>query len=462
MIQRWSAPNGYKAVLALSLPLVASMSSQTIMQFVDRLFLASYSVEAIAAAVPGAMVNFALSSVFLGVSGYVNTFVAQYIGASARGRVGAALWQGIYFCLFSGIIMALIALAAGPIFDLAGHPTPVRDLEVVYFQILTYGAVFNILAWGLSAFFLGQGLTKTVMVVNIIGMAANIPLDYALINGLWGMPEWGIAGAGVATVASTALMTVLYAWLIFRPANDRAFGVFRNWRFDAELFRRLLRFGLPNGIQFFVQVAAFTFFFLLVGRIGTVELAASNIVFSLDQLAFLPMVGFHIGTVILVGRAIGAGKPDHAAQITVSTLHLAGLYVAVVGFMFLATPEWLLDLFQTRGLSAADFAPTKDIGVVLLRFVAFYVVFDAMGLVFSATLKGAGDTSFVMKMVVVLSTLVMILPTYLIITWLDDGLYWAWFLATLYLCVLSGAFYLRYRRGAWRTMRVIETPPPPE
>lgn len=455
-IKRWSAPNGYRQVLAISLPLVASMSSQTVMQFVDRLFLANYSVEAIAAAVPGGMLSFMFSSVFLGVSGYVNTFVAQYTGAGSPDRVGASLWQGIYFCFFSGLILAGLSMLAGPIFELSGHAPEVRPLEAIYFQILTAGAVFNLLTWCLGTFYLGRGLTKVVMIVNFIGAGLNIPLDYALINGWWIFPQWGIAGAGVATVASQAVMVVLYALVIFRPANDRAFAVWRSRAYDGELMRRLLRFGLPNGVQFFVQIAAFAFFFLIIGRLGKAELAASNIVFSLDHLAFLPMVGFHMGTVVLVGQAIGAQRPSDAAEATTSTLHLTWLWVGLVGLLFVAAPGWLMDLFRTRGYSVADYAGIRDMGVVLLRFVAIYVVFDGTGLVYSAALKGAGDTSFVMKMVAVLSLGVMVVPTYGLIVWLEAGVVWAWLLATAYLMALYLAFYLRYRLGPWRTMSVIE------
>jgi len=456
VIKRWSAPNGYRQVLAISLPLVASMSSQTVMQFVDRLFLAHYSVEAIAAAVPGGMLSFLLSSVFLGVAGYISTFVAQYIGAGSPDRVGASLWQGIYFCFISGAVLAGLSFLADPIFELAGHAPEVRPLEAIYFQVLTAGAVFNLLTWGLGAFYLGQGLTKTVMIVNFIGMGLNIPLDYALINGWWILPEWGIVGAAVATVASQAVMVGLYGLFIFRPENDRRFGVWRNRAWDGELMRRLLRFGLPNGIQFFVQIAAFAFFFLIIGRLGTDELAASNIVFSLDHLAFLPMVGFHMGAVVLVGQAIGAGRPADAAAATTSTLHLTWVWVGLVGLLFAAFPGWLMDLFRARTCDAAGFAGIREMGVLLLRFVAMYVVFDGTSLVYSAALKGAGDTSFVMKMVAALSLGVMVLPTYLVVVWLGGGVVWAWLLATAYLMVLCTAFYLRYRYGPWRTMSVIE------
>ena len=110
MIERWSKLNGYREVLAISLPLVASMGSFTVMQFTDRVFLANYSVDAIAAALPAGIASFTFISFFMGVANYTNVFVAQYTGARAFNRVGAALWQGIYFSLAAAAFLALMVL----------------------------------------------------------------------------------------------------------------------------------------------------------------------------------------------------------------------------------------------------------------------------------------------------------------------------------------------------------------
>jgi multidrug resistance protein, MATE family len=458
MLSRWSAPYGYRRVLSVSLPLVASMASVTVMHFTDRLFLANYSVEAIAAAGPAGMTSFMFMSFFMGVAGYVNTFVAQYTGARRPGQVGAALWQGIYFTLGSGFILASLYLVTPWIFAMVGHDPAVQRLEVVYFQILTLGAGFNIMSWTLSTFYSGRGLTNVIMLVSMTGALLNVPLDYALINGLWGLPEMGIAGAALATVAASALITLIYALLIFTRANDQAYGVRRAYAFNSALFTRLMRFGLPNGVQFWISMASYTFFFLLVGRLGREELAASNIAFALEHLCFLPMVGFHQGTIILAGQAIGAGKPDHAAQSAISTLHIALLYMGSMAMIFMFLPGPLMDLFRERGVNPDEYAVIRDMGTNILRLMALYTMFDALGLVYSAVLKGAGDTMFVMWMVGVLSLVIMILPTWWLLQMqFEHGLVYAWLLAATYTAAVALAFYLRFRQGAWRSMKVIET-----
>jgi Na+-driven multidrug efflux pump len=161
MRTNWKRKNGYRDVLGISLPLVASMGSITLMQFTDRIFLAGYSMDAISAALPAGIASFTAISFFMGVANYVNAFVAQYTGAHAFNRVGAALWQGIYFALFSAVILALFFFASPWLFDLIGHSPGVRVLEVRYFNILTLGAGLVVTGSALACFYTGRGLTWT-------------------------------------------------------------------------------------------------------------------------------------------------------------------------------------------------------------------------------------------------------------------------------------------------------------
>lgn len=459
MIERWSKPNGYRQVLAISLPLVASMGSITVMQFTDRMFLANYSLDAIAAALPAGIVSFTFIAFFMGVASYTNAFVAQYTGAQAPNRVGAAIWQGIYFSLLSAVLLALLYFIADILFDLIGHSTPIRSLEVTYFKILTLGAGLAVLGSAMACFYTGRGLTWTVMLVHISGATVNIPLDYCLINGIGPFPELGIVGAGVATVAAYCIIVIILSILIFRRANRKTFGTWKNRGFDKKLFKRLLRYGLPSGIQFFLEIFGFTFFIQMLGRLGDLELAASNIVLSIETLSFLPMVGFHIGNATLVGQAIGRRRPEEGTSATTSALHITMAYMMLVAAVFVFMPEPLLRLFKADYQNAAQYAEIMDLGVILMRFVAAFCFFDALNLIFSGAIKGAGDTRFIMWTIAALSIGVMIAPVYIAIELLGAGLYTAWAMATLYVCALGIAFMLRYRQGKWKKMRVIEDHP---
>ena len=449
----------YRQVLRISLPLVISMSSTMIMEFTDRVFLANYSLDAIAAALPAGIAAFLFISIFLGTAQYLNVFVAQYVGSGRSQRVGAALWQGIYFSILSAILMVGLSYLAQPLFAFGGHPPEVQVLEAIYFKVLCLGSGIYIWGTALSCFFSGRGQTRLVMVITLIGTLFNIPLDYALINGIWFFPQWGIFGAGIATVMSWSLVSLIFAFMVFTQKNDRVFKVLSHRAFDANLFGRLMRYGIPSAIQFSLDIFAFTFFIFMVGRIGKLELAATNVVFSINSLAFMPLMGFSLGTSTLVGQALGRNQVPEAIAATRATIHIVLVYISLLFVFFLVFPGPLLELFRPQDAASENFAAISDIGTVLLRFVSAYIFFDALYIVCIGVLKGAGDTRFIMLSIGILSVVVMILPLVIGVHIFGAGLYFAWSCATGFVFTLFITSYWRYRQGRWKDVRVIEHVP---
>jgi len=451
--------NGYKTVFSVSLPLVLSMAATTVMEFTDRVFLANYSIEAIAAALPGGITAFLFSTFFAGVTSYLNVFIAQYTGAGSLTRIGACVWQGIYFSLLASVILIGLSFMADPLFRLGGHPLEVQRLESVYFRILCMGAGMNVLGTGLACFFSGRGRTRPVMVISIIGMAFNIPLDYALINGIWIFPEMGIRGAGIATVCSWTLIAALYCVLIFNSKNNRLYGVLSNRTFDAELSLRILRTGVPAALQFAMDVFAFTFFIFMVGRLGKAELAASNIAFSMESIAFMPAFGFSIGLSTLVGQSLGRNDVTGALRYTRQTIIILLSYILLIDLLFFLAPQWVIKLFATAESTGASYEQILDQGVVIIRIMALFISFDALYFSFIGVLKGAGDTRFIMWSIGITTLVVMILPITIGVKFLGWGIYACWAILTLYVLSLCSITFLRYRQGKWKHIRVIEKIP---
>lgn len=450
--------NRYREVLRVCLPLVFSLSATTLMEFTDRVFLANYSIDAISAALPAGILSFLPIAFLGGIGGYAGVFIAQYTGRGDRHKIGTVLWQGIHFSLAAGLLLGLLALVmTRPLFALAGHPPPVRALEEIYFSILCQGSVLHLLMITLAAFFSGRGVTRPVMIITLLGVLVNVPLDYALIFGRWGMPELGIRGAAIATVAAWGVNVLCLATLIFTGDHNRRFAVFTHWRFDRQIFLRLLRFGVPGSCQFTMDILAFTFFILLVGRIGRVELAATNIVLSINALAFMPSMGVSQGVSVLVGQALGRGNPAAARRLVVSSCQLLLLYILAIDLLFLLAPETALSPFLTSG--AGDGAVRQavaEVGRDLLKIVAAYLFCDALYMVFSGALRGAGDTRFMMLAVALASPLCLVLPVYLGVQYLGITVTTAWLWVLFFVTVLFCLAAWRFRQGAWQRMLVIE------
>lgn len=460
-LKDWKQKNRYREVSRVCLPLVMGTAAITVMEFTDRIFLSNYDLDAIAAALPAGVAAFLFLAFFGGVSGYLSVFIAQYHGCGADHRVGAALWQGVYFGAVSGLFLAVLSLIISkPLFRLAGHAGQIQHLEVVYFKILCIGSIFHISGQALSAFFTGRGVTRPVMIITIAGMGFNIPLDYALINGVWVFPELGIAGAAIATVLSWVLMALLYSVLIFTSNNEHRYAVLRGWQLDRVIIRRMLKYGVPGALQFCLDVLAFTFFIFIVGRIGALELAATSIVFSINSLAFMPAMGFSQGVSTLVGQALGRGNPDAAKDATYSAIHLLLAYILMVDLLFILVPERVLSLFLLSGNHSMDrYVEIISLGGTLLHIVAAYIFLDAMYMSFVGVLKGAGDTQFVMWSIGIAGFCFMVVPLWVGIGYFDLGVVYAWMCVLAFITSLFGVSFYRYGQGKWKKMRVVEKMP---
>jgi MATE family multidrug resistance protein len=440
------------------------MSMHSIQTFVDRIFLIRHSADEMAAALPAGIMSFTVTSFFIGTIGYVNTFVAQYIGAGRDNRVGPATWQGIYLALFAGGIVLLFIPLTEPLFRWFGHAPEVMRHEATYFRILCIASVPMLITTAGWSFYTGRGLTKVVLYVSMTATCVNIFLDYCLIGGRLGFPEWGIAGAAWATTAAHTTSMILFAILFFRRHHRRRFGI-ANARIDFDLLGRILRFGAPAGTQFMLDMTAFTLFMVFVGRISTQALLATNIAFEINFVALIPMFGFGTAVSILVGQAQGREEPHIAQRSTWSAFSLTFAYMALLALGLWQWPEVFLFPFSQNAADPQAFAEVVPLIKHLLCFVAIYCLFDTANIVFAAALKGAGDTRFVMIFSVTAHWLLMTLPCWLAIKFQwgpVGGLYVAWGFLTLFICILAVGFVMRFRQGKWKTMRVIEqTPSPP-
>jgi MATE family multidrug resistance protein len=445
----------YGNIIKLAMPLILSMSGVMLMQFVDAIFLSWYSADAIAAVVPAAMASYLLSSAFSGTAGYTSTFVAQYVGARQPQRVAAVVWQGIYFSVFSGALLALVSFAACPFFAWVGHPEGIQKMEVTFFVIMSIGAFFFVAQSALSGFFTGRGETGVVMVVNIVGLVANGVLDYLLIFGKFGLPRMGITGAGLATVASQALITVVFGVLFLWKTNRGAWATWRSRAFDARLFLRLVKFGFPGGIRFSIEMAAWTIFVFFIGRIGIIDLAATNIAWRINGIAFFPIIGLSQSVAILVGNAQGAQRPDVSFRVTIRGMIVSQLWMIVMALVFIAIPGPLFGIFVT-----ADAVPKESLlrfahlGEVLLRFVAAYCLLDACNYVFVSALVAAGDTRWTLYASIVLNG-AFIGGLLAADTW-SRTLYTEWTIATVFVMVQALVWFARFLQGRWKGLRVIE------
>ncbi len=451
----WRQPSGGREVLRLAFPLIVASISWTLMLFIDRMFLLWHSKEAMGAALPAALIWFTLICFPLGICTFVNTFVSQYHGAKRPWRIGPTVWQGVWVAVFTTPLLMAATPVVSVLITWADHAPEITRMEISYFQIIGYSTGGMLVSAALSSFFTGRGLTTTVMFVDTAAAGLNIALDALWIFGLAGFPEMGIAGAAYATVVSVWFKTAVYAWLFLRARNRVEFQTLTGFRIDRELLGRLLRHGSPAGAQFFLEIAGFTFFAMMVGRLGTLPQVATNLAFNVNGLAFMPVLGLGIAVSTMVGQRQGEGRDDLAARATWSSLMIALPYMAIVSSLYVLAPDWLL-MAHLSSVDSADAGRLRETTITLLRFVAVFNLFDGMNVIFVGALKGAGDTRFVMVVSLIMAVLLSAAMLAALGPW-ELGVKGCWSIVTAWICMIGVIYLLRFLQGRWRRMCVIES-----
>ena len=454
-------PCGIRDVITIAFPLVVSMSSWSVMHFIDRLCLTWSSPEALAACMPAGMLHFTVYCFPAGIAFYCTTFVAQYWGANRPKQIAKVVWQGIYIGLFSVPAVYFSGWLAPWFFDFMGHAPEVARQEVIYYQTLALCGGACVILGALTSFFNGLGKTWVVMLVDTFGTTWNLVMCVLLIFGTKGpflgvfppIPALGILGAGIATSSAVWIKTLIYTGLFLSPYNRRTFHTWTGRGFNWPTMRRLLYFGTPNGFHLFIENGSFTVMLLLVTMIGVEAAAATNLAFNVNALAFIPIVGLGTGLTALVAQQQGRKQPRLSVRATRTTLVFALMYQGFFSTLYFCCPHWFL--FAHESGATAEFMSIANLTVFLMKFLALYAIFDCLNVIYSSTLRGAGDTQYVMRVAATVSPLA-IFVAYSGIRWFDGGTVFCWSMLFLWSFSLFLCYYWRYLLGKWRTMQVIE------
>jgi MATE family multidrug resistance protein len=429
--------------------------------FTDRVFLSRYSLEAISAALPAGVIKFSISSIFIGTVSYTGIFVAQYIGAGKPKDASSALWQGLYLSLFFGLCQCLLFFWSEDIFISAGHSGEIVKQETIYLQVLILAAPIELMMVTLSTYLASLGFARVVMWVNLIGTIINIPLDYFLIFGVeFGgetlIPPLGILGAAIATDFSWLFACVLFAIIVFRKNMEKNHSTRSSYALNWNLLFRIVKFGYPSGLQFFLEIFAFAFFAFAVAKLGGLVLAGNNIVFSIEAMSFVPMLGVGQAVSILVGRAIGGQNPKDGEKATISGIVISTIYVSGMLIIFLVIPELILLIFMPENLEAGSIDFLLQLGKNLLKFVIFYSFFDGLYLSCFGAIKGAGDVIFPMVAMGFWAIVGLVIPI-LILFFLEwANIYTMWCCMSFYVLALTATGLQRFLSRKWMSKSVIE------
>jgi MATE family multidrug resistance protein len=438
---------GMREVVGLAYPVVLSNLSMTMLHLVDSAFVGRLGATELGAVGYAGIWYWTALCFFMGTAQGVQTFVSQAHGAGREGECGAWFWQALaWLAPLAALVLVAFALCFPLLLGVLGPSAELQGTAAEYIRPRSFGAFASVAAMALASFFRGIGDTRTPLYAMLAANVANGLLDYGLIFGNFGLPALGVAGAGGASAAAEWLYAGILLFAFRRPRVARPF-VTRAIRPDRKSVRRLARTSTPIGGQWFLEMISFALFSTLVARMGDEQMAASQAFLALLHLSFMQVVGVSVATGTLVGRYRGAEDLE-AAERSHRTAQRVGLALAfAVGALFLAVPEQLLRIF-TRDAAVLSF------GRPLLAVGAAFQLLDAVGIIASGALRGAGDTRWPFVVQATLAWTVFLPLGWLFGVVLGGGLFGAWVGGTVYVAALATVFLWRFRSGVWRTIAI--------
>ncbi|MCR9150563.1 MAG: MATE family efflux transporter [Rhodobacteraceae bacterium] len=435
-----------RALMVLGLPLIGSHLAQMALHVTDTVMLGWYSVDALAAVVLGASSFFILFILGSGFAIAVMPMVAAALGRGDEAQVRRDTRMGMWLSILYGLAVYPVFWWSGPILLALGQDPLIAGMAEEYMRIAGAGMIPALLVMVLKSYLSALERAGVVLWATLAGVAVNIAVNWALIFGNWGAPELGLRGAAIASVVTQILtLAVLLGYAGLLPALRRFTLFARFWRPDWPAFVQVWRLGWPIGLTGLAEGGLFQASALMMGWIGTVELAAHGIAIEVAGLAFMVHLGLSNAATVRIGRAEGEGDPVSLRDGALVAIAMSLVFGLAVVALFLILPERIIALFLDTAQPRA--AEIIAYGTLLLAFGALFQIFDAMQCMALGLLRGVRDTAVPMWLAAFSYWIVGIPTSYLLAFPLGLGGAGLWLGLVVGLAVASVLLMVRFWRG---------------
>lgn len=373
----------FRELFRLALPLAAAQAGTQLMGLVDVAVLGRVGARELAAAGLGNAIFFAVSIVGMGLMYGIDPMISQAIGAGDRVRARRVLWQGIWLALVVSGVLTIVLVAGAFAIPYAGFAPELIEPARAFLLVRTASLAPLLLFFGIRAYLQAHGITRPMVVAMIVANILNFALDLLFVFGWGPVPALGVAGAALATFFCTLLELVIVAIAVRRiDAGEHA-----DHRWNGPEIARAFRVGLPVGLQYGAEVGVFALVALLAGRLGTLDLAAHQLVIGLASFTYTAAMGVSAAGSVRVGIGVGARNAE-ATRIAGHAAFFGG--TALMGIAALAFT------FAPRPLARliTDEANVITVAIPLFLVAAVFQLSDGVQGVGGGVLRGAGDTKF--------------------------------------------------------------------
>jgi multidrug resistance protein, MATE family len=374
----------FRELLGLAAPIVAVWLGIMFMGVVDSIMAGRYSAVALASVAIG---NFYFFSVFVlagGILFALDPIIAQAVGAGDRETITLGLERGVILSVLLAVAAIPLMLLGGPLFRLLRQPAEVIPGATLYVTVVGMSMLPLLVFTAIRQTLQAMEVVAPIVIATVIANVVNAILNWTLIFGNLGFPAMGIRGAAIATTASRVVLAVallLLAWSRLRPYMRTWTGATLEWRPLAKM----MRIGIPIGIQQELEVLAFSFMLLMVGWLGTTAVAGHQVAINLASMTFMVPLGIGAATAVVVGQRVGAHDEPAARRAAGAGLVCGAGFMAVAAVFMLTLP----------GLFARLYTGDPDVlalAVALIPIAGVFQVFDGVQVTALGALRGIADT----------------------------------------------------------------------
>ena len=459
-----------KELFTLAFPVILSNLSRVFMSVVDVAMVGRLGAAALAATGMGAMLFWGALSLVIGIRTGVQTVASRRLGQKKYNQCGTALHNGLFMATVYGFPVSIagwwLAKDFIPFFI---NDIKATALTIEYSSIIFLGLLFSAYSFVFQGFYTGVEKTKIHMRVSITSNIVNVYLNAGLIYGSEGVklffsenvpaltflshlwqwttfPAMGVKGAAIATVVASLWMFVHYGLYLFSKQIKSRFAVL-SLSVDGEMMNRQLRLAAPQGLQEVFIAAGWSMFYKIVGMIGLIELATTELLFTIMHASFMPALGVGQACSTLVSKYMGENKINKSEASIKESIRLAEYIMGVMGLSFILFPKYYLFIFT-------DDPEILRMGIFGLRMIGAVQFLDAIGFVLWFALSGAGNTLFPAVVESCLTWGVIVLGSYVFGVVLGLGFKALWLLFPIYMGLFAGIMIWKIRKGDWKNIQI--------
>nr|WP_139993631.1 MATE family efflux transporter [Kurthia sp. Dielmo] len=425
-----------RAILVMGIPAMFENILQTLVGFVDTLFVSKVSLDAVTAVSIANAIIAIYMAIFMAIGVGASSLIARYLGADNISKARQTARQSTILALVSGILFGLATqFFAEHMLRVMGAGEAIVELGAVYLRIVGIPALFISLTMVLASVIRATGNTTTPLKISFILNIIHIGLDYIFIIVLDG----GVAGAAYATV----LIRIVNSIWLYQAVQKTALHF--SWRSpnDATLLQQLLALATPAALERLIMRVGQVVYFGLIIKIGADTYAAHMIAENIEAFTFMPGYGMAVVATTFVGASIGAKRRKEAFEYGVLSTVVTIVVMSVLGVLMFIFCPWMARWFT-------DDPVVIDQIVTALRIDAFAQPAVAMSFVLAGALQGAGDTKTPMYATAVGMWGLRIVGVYVLGITLNMGIAGVWLALLIDLYVRSIFLWFQFRRKTLR------------